>query len=193
MTKAILPNKFQIFSAEVQKSINSGLKIFNRLSLGRITKDFYSDVRNQKKMKLMFRHDFTNKYIAEIYGLADIATSNPSVFAESTFKVVYTDGTNAELKGNETISVIERVKDLEAVQKAKPVIKEDIEYTIALVKKTRFGNNQYLKKDGTFSVGYANRYSFKTMKGADNLLMKIVKEGSYPINRLKITSSELAN
>lgn len=192
MRRVALPSKFQIFTAEAQKNINAGLKIYNRLSLGRIAKNFDNIVRLQKSEKVMFRHDFSGKYITQILGCADLGGVPLESYIGNEFVVSFNENNSdtCTLKGNETISVIARETSKAPVRKIKSTSAQTT-YAIALLRKSRNGNNRYLTKDGSFDTGYYSRKEFKTMKSADMYVAKIVESGSHAINRLKIVSAEI--
>jgi len=194
MKNVILPTKFQVFSAEVSESINRGLKRINRLSIARLAKEMGNEFRLQKHFSVMFRHDFSGKFITDIDGLGMLGSAPLSEYQSQTYRVYFNDEHTdyLDLVGSNMISVFES-NDVEIAQKIKPIITEKVNYAIALVKKTPYGNNQYLYKDGSFNTGYGNRYIFKKLSNAEKFLMGIVTRKEMPLNSLKITSSELSN
>lgn len=108
---------------------------------------------------------------------------------DGSYTVKYLNGETANIPANESISVF---KKNTVSLKVKANDKDNsVNYTIALIKKTKFGNNQYLLKDGTFNTSLANRYSFKSMKGAENLINTLVKAKKAKPFTLKVVSSEV--
>jgi hypothetical protein len=137
------------------------------------------DVRNPK---LTFLRSFNGKRIVNM-----LSSTVFNVMRDVL--LVYEDGSEESVPSNELIDIYQGAEGA-VFAKAKT---EDVDYCIALVKMTKFGNNQYLCSDGSFNTGYANRRVFKTLKGAEIILDKIRQENSSLYFKLKVVSAELSN
>lgn len=123
--------------------------------------------------------DFNNKQVIAI----------DKNFENDCFTITYADKQTADVNGNESISIY---KSNAVSRKVKSVDKDNsVNYTIALIKKTKFGNNQYLLNDGSFDTALANRKTFKSMKGAENLINTLIKAKKAKPFTLKVVSSEV--
>jgi hypothetical protein len=190
MKKMILPNRFQVFVMEVRETLNAGLSLLRRVSMATLSREYANEFRLQKHFKVMYRYDYTNKFIVDIDYLGMLGHAPNSEYLNETYRLYF----NAErtdyrdVNGDEMISVFKRVKDTVVAQKAKPEVLENTEYAIAKIRKSRKGNDRFYHKNGRFNASYANRVIFKTMVGAENFVYRLVKKQIVKINTLKIVS-----